>query len=168
MFKALLTIYIANIVDILLLGGINMKLKQLLNNINYELIQGSDETEIKNISWDSRNVGEDSLFICVKGKNVDRHDYALTAVEKGALALVIQHEVENIPEGITVIKVEDSQASMAVIASEFYNHPSRKFNLVGITGTNGKTSTSYFVSEILESLGKNVGVIGTIENKINL
>lgn len=143
-----------------------MKLKQLLNNINYELIQGSDESEIKNISWDSRNVGEDSLFICVKGKNVDRHDYALTAVEKGAIALVIQHEVENIPEGIAVIKVEDSQASMAVIASEFYNHPSRKFNLVGITGTNGKTSTSYFISEILESLGKNVGVIGTIENKI--
>lgn len=143
-----------------------MKIKELLNNIPYEIIQGSDENEIKNISWDSRQVEKQSLFICVKGKNVDRHDYALTAIEKGAVALVIQHGVENIPKDVTIIKVKDSQAAMAVIASQFYGHPSRKFNLIGITGTNGKTSVSYFISEILESLGKNVGIIGTIENKI--
>lgn len=143
-----------------------MKLSTLLKKLDYEVIQGSEELEIKNISWDSRDVKENSLFICVKGKNIDRHDFAYKAVQSGAIALVVQHEVENIPSSVTIIKVSNSQSAMAVIASEFFSHPSEKLKLIGITGTNGKTSTSYFISEILESLGKNTGIIGTIENKI--
>ncbi len=143
-----------------------MKIKDLLKNIDYNIIQGSDQEDIKNISWDSRNVGKDALFICVKGANVDRHDYALTAIEEGAIALIIEKEIGSIPKNIALIKVKDSKAVMATLASEFYEEPSKKFNLIGITGTNGKTSTSYFISEVLENLGRTVGLIGTIENKL--
>ncbi len=143
-----------------------MNIKELLRNVDYQILQGSDLEEVKNISWDSRNVGQDAVFICVKGKNVDRHDYALQAIEEGAIALIVEKEIKNIPRNIAVIKVKNSKAVMAVLASEFYGRPSTKFNLVGITGTNGKTSTSFFISEILETLGRKVGIIGTIENKL--
>ncbi|OPJ58133.1 UDP-N-acetylmuramoyl-L-alanyl-D-glutamate--2,6-diaminopimelate ligase [Clostridium oryzae] len=143
-----------------------MKLSKLLTNIDYKLIQGSTEIEVENICWDSRNIKKSSLFICVKGKNVDRHSFANDAIEKGAIALVIEHDIENIPKHVTVVKVNDSKSSMAVIANDFFDHPSEKFKLVGITGTNGKTSTSYFLTELLQSFDKNTGLIGTIENKI--
>ncbi|WP_426348175.1 UDP-N-acetylmuramoyl-L-alanyl-D-glutamate--2,6-diaminopimelate ligase [Alloiococcus sp. CFN-8] len=143
-----------------------MKIRDLLQNIDYEIIQGSDQEDIKNISWDSRNVGESALFICVRGANVDRHDYAHTAIEEGAIALIVEKEMSSIPKNIALIKVKDSKAVMATLASEFYEKPSKKFNLIGITGTNGKTSTSYFITEVLESLGRTVGIIGTIENRL--
>jgi UDP-N-acetylmuramoyl-L-alanyl-D-glutamate--2,6-diaminopimelate ligase len=143
-----------------------MILKELLKNIDYELVQGIDTIEVENLSWDSRRVKANSLFICVKNKNVDRHDYAISAVEKGATALVIEHDITNIPNHITIIKVGNSKAAMAIIASSYYKEPSRQFNLIGITGTNGKTSTSYFISKILESVKRRVGVIGTIGNCI--
>lgn len=143
-----------------------MKLKELLSNINYEIIQRPEKIEIKNISWDSRNTKSDSLFICTQGRNVDRHYYAKDAVRNGAIAIVIEHEIGHIPEDITIIKVENSRIAMASIANRFYGEPSKSFNLIGITGTNGKTSVSYFISKILESLGRKVGVIGTIGNSI--
>ncbi|MBL4937387.1 UDP-N-acetylmuramoyl-L-alanyl-D-glutamate--2,6-diaminopimelate ligase [Clostridium sp. YIM B02515] len=143
-----------------------MKLKELLINLNYELIQGSDNIEIKNIGWDSRRVKPNSLFICVKNKNIDRHDYAASAVLNGATALVIEHDIEKISENITIIKVPDSKKAMAKIASLYYGEPSKKFNLIGITGTNGKTSVTYFVSKILENAGRLTGIIGTIQNTV--
>lgn len=143
-----------------------MILKELLQNINYEVIQGFDTIEIENLSWDSRRVKSNSLFICVKNKNVDRHDFAASAVKSGAVALIVEHEVFSIPDHITIIKVGNSKAAMSVIASIFYNEPSQYFNLIGITGTNGKTSTSYFISKILESVNRRVGIIGTIANSI--
>lgn len=143
-----------------------MILKELLRNINYEVVQGDDAIEIENLCWDSRRVKPNSLFICVKNKNVDRHNFAADSVKNGAIALVIEHEVYNIPHYITIIKVDNSKAAMAIIASAFYKEPSRQFNLIGITGTNGKTSTSYFISKILESVNRRVGVIGTIANCI--
>lgn len=143
-----------------------MKLSELLNGLTYEVMQGSDSIEIENIGWDSRKVVQNSLFICVKNRNVDRHEYAAVAVQKGAVALVIEHDVEEIPEGITVIKVLDSKKAMARIASIYYGEPSKKFNLIGVTGTNGKTSVTYFVSKVLESAGRLTGIIGTIENTV--
>lgn len=143
-----------------------MILKNLLKDISYEIIQGTDTIEINNLCWDSRRVKPNSLFICVKNKNVDRHDFAIDALSKGALALIIEHQIPNIPEHITIIKVQNSKAAMAKIASAYYNNPSQKFNLIGITGTNGKTSTSYFISKILESVKRKVGIIGTIANCI--
>lgn len=143
-----------------------MTIRELLRNVDYQVLQGSDYEEVKAISWDTRSIVKGSVFICVKGKNVDRHDYALQAIEEGAMALIVEREIKNIPRNITVIKVENSKAVMAILASEFYHKPSTKFNLIGITGTNGKTSTSYFIANILEALGRKVGIIGTIENTL--
>lgn len=143
-----------------------MKLNEFLKDLNYEVVQGRDSIEIESIGWDSRRVKQNSLFICVKNKNVDRHDYAAIAVQKGAVALVIEHDVEEIPEGITIIKVMNSKKAMAKIASIYYEEPSKKFNLIGVTGTNGKTSVTYFVSKVLESAGRLTGIIGTIQNTV--
>lgn len=144
-----------------------MKLKDLLNDIPYEVMQGDENFEISSISWDSRKVTTGSLFICVKGRNVDRHEYALEAVKAGASALIIEHEVMDIPKHIPVIKVNDTRLTMAHIANIYYKNPSSKFKLIGITGTNGKTSISLFIYEMLRTLNKNTGLIGTIENLIN-
>jgi UDP-N-acetylmuramoyl-L-alanyl-D-glutamate--2,6-diaminopimelate ligase len=147
-------------------GGKNMKLNELLKGLSYEVMQGTEHMQIESISWDSRRIKQNSLFICVKNRNVDRHDYAAVAVQKGAVALVVEHEVEEVPAGITIIKVEDSKKAMARIASIYFEEPSKKFNLIGITGTNGKTSVTYFVSKVLEGAGRLTGIIGTIQNTV--
>lgn len=143
------------------------KLKELLHKITYKVIQGTDELFINNICWDSRKATPGSLFICVKCKNVNRHDFAVDAIKKGALAIIVEHEIDNIPSHISIIKVENSKLTMALIANKYFEEPSRNFNLIGVTGTNGKTSVCHFISKILEYLGRKVGVIGTIENSIN-
>lgn len=143
-----------------------MRLTKLIEGLNYELIQGSTEIEVDNVAWDSRKVTENSLFICVKNRNVDRHSYAIEAAQRGALALIIEHDVLDIPHWITLIKVEDSKKAMARIANIFWGEPSKKFNLVGVTGTNGKTSVTYFASKLLEASGRLTGVIGTIQNTV--
>ena len=143
-----------------------MKIKDLLIDIPYEVIQGTDEINIHNISWDSRRLNPNSLFICVKNKNVDRHIYAQAAIKSGATTLLIEHKTSNIPIGINVIKVENTKLAMAIIANRFYDEPSKKFNLIGITGTNGKTTVAFFITRILESIGRKVGIISTIENSI--
>lgn len=143
-----------------------MKLKELLSDLAYEVMQGNGNIEIESISWDSRKVLPNSLFICVRNKNVDRHDYAAVAVKRGAAALIIEHSIEEIPEAVTIIKVPDSKLAMAKIASLYYGEPSKNFNLIGVTGTNGKTSVTYFASKILESAGRLTGIIGTIENTV--
>lgn len=143
-----------------------MKLSELLKDLTYEVMQGTNNIEIESIGWDSRRVTQNSLFICVKNRNVDRHDYAAIAVQNGAVALVVEHDVEEIPHRITIIKVQDSKEAMARIASIYYGKPSKKFNLIGVTGTNGKTSVTYFVSKVLESAGRLTGIIGTIQNTL--
>lgn len=148
------------------IGGKYMKLNELLKGLTYEVMQGSDSIEIENIGWDSRTASKNSLFICVKNKNIDRHDYAAAAVQKGAVALVIEHDVEEIPKDITIVKVQDSKKAMSGIACIYYGEPSKEFNLIGVTGTNGKTSVTYFVSKVLESSGRLTGIIGTIQNTV--
>lgn len=144
-----------------------MRLNELLREITYEIIQGNDDVEIDDISWDSRSVSQNSLFICVKNKNADRHDYAAYAVQKGAVALIIEHNVCEVPINVTIVKVSDSRKAMACIANAYYGEPSRRFNLVGVTGTNGKTSITYFVTQVLEGVGRITGIIGTIQNSVN-
>lgn len=143
-----------------------MNLCKLLRGIDYEVLNGDINLDIGSITWDSRNVDKNSLFIAVKNRNVDRHDFAAEAVNKGAVAVIAEHEIENLPENITVIKVKHSKKAMAVIAKNFYNNPAEKLKLIGITGTNGKTSVSYFISEILEVSKIRCGIIGTIQNTV--
>lgn len=142
-----------------------MIVKNLLKDIKYCVLQGTDNTEIGSITWDSRKAREGSLFICVKGKNVDRHEFAADAVKAGANVLIIEHEVSDIPKKVSVIQVNNTKEVMARIASIYYGEPSEYMNLIGITGTNGKTSVSWFIARILEVSGRKTGIIGTIENR---
>ncbi|HBN82709.1 MAG TPA: UDP-N-acetylmuramoyl-L-alanyl-D-glutamate--2,6-diaminopimelate ligase [Clostridiales bacterium] len=144
-----------------------MIVSNLLKGLNYVVIQGTDDVNVDFISWDSRKVRRGSLFICVKGRNVDRHDFAIQAIEAGASVLVIEHEVGNIPANVNIIKVENTKKTMAHISSVYYGEPSKSINLIGITGTNGKTSVSWFIAKILGESGRKAGIIGTIENRVD-
>ncbi|HWQ71265.1 MAG TPA: Mur ligase domain-containing protein, partial [Desulfitobacteriaceae bacterium] len=139
-----------------------MILRELMNDIAYTIIQGDDNLEIKSIAWDSRNVEKQSLFICVKGKTVDRHDYALIAIQAGAVALVVEHDIENIPPEVTIVKVQDTKPAMACIARSFYDNPTAKSNLIGVIGSSGKSSTAWILAELLNSCGRKTGIIDNI------
>jgi len=138
-----------------------MKLNQVIQNLDILNLKGNLDIEITNVQYDSRKVTEGTLFICIKGFNSNGHKYIQSAIEKGAKAFLVQENI-NI-DGYTFIKVEDTRKAMATVADNFYNHPSKKFGVVGVTGTNGKTSITTFLSEILNLNEKKVGLIGTIK-----
>ncbi len=142
-----------------------MKLIGLIKNIPYTLIQGNVEVNIKNITNDSRKVEKDSLFVCIDGFESDGHDYVSQAIEKGAAALIVTKDVM-VNSEITVIRVENARKALALASGKFYDYPSKKFALIGITGTNGKTSTVFLLDAILRKANKKTGIIGTIENRI--
>lgn len=139
-----------------------MKLKKLLEQISYRVLQGSTEVEVKNVINDSRKAEEGSLFFCIKGAVSDGHRFVPDVVAKGAKVLVVQDPVEA-SEDVTVIQVEDSRYAMALISAAWFDYPADEMKIIGITGTKGKTTTTYMVKSILESAGYKVGLIGTIE-----
>ena len=139
-----------------------MRLTELLKNLEYKCEQGSLDTDVRSVVFDSRKAEKDSLFICIKGAVSDGHKYAQEVVEKGASVLVVQDDV-TVPEQVTVIKVPDSRYAMACISAAWFGHPAEKMKVIGITGTKGKTTTTYIVKSILENAGHKVGLIGTIE-----
>ena len=139
-----------------------MKLTQILSGFE-ELVSSVPEIEIKDICYDSRKVTEGSLFVCVTGFVTDGHQYAQAAAKAGAAVLVCEHPVEaEVPQVI----VKDSRKALAYLSDQYYGHPSGKMKLIGITGTNGKTTTTYLVKQILENAGYCVGLIGTNQNMI--
>lgn len=142
-----------------------MKLSALLKNLKYEVLQGTPEVEIAEIVYDSRKVTPGSLFLCVRGANVDGHTFAADVAKKGATALIVEEAVE-VPADVTVIKVPDSRYAMALTAAAWYGYPATKLKTIGVTGTKGKTTTTYLVKSILENAGYKVGLIGTIETII--
>lgn len=142
-----------------------MKLSDLVNELEYKLIKGNIQLEIKNITNDSRLAEEGSLFICIDGFETDGHKYAKDAISKGAKAIIIEKEIDII-EDVTVIKIDNTRKALAIISSRYYDYPSEKFNLIGITGTNGKTSTTFLIKNILNKNRIMTGVIGTIENTV--
>ena len=139
-----------------------MKLTKLLERLEYECISGSLDVEVKDVINDSRKVSEGALFICIRGAVVDGHAYVPEVVKKGARVLVVEETV-TVPEDVTVIKVKDSRYAMALISAAWFDYPAEKLKVIGITGTKGKTTTTYMVKSILESAGHKVGLIGTIE-----
>ncbi|MBE5821628.1 MAG: UDP-N-acetylmuramoyl-L-alanyl-D-glutamate--2,6-diaminopimelate ligase [Clostridiales bacterium] len=142
-----------------------MKLSKLLEGI--EVLNEYEDIEIANIESDSRKVKENTLFICIKGENNDGHDYINQAIESGAIAILVNEEYEGeIDNNIVVIKVKENEKAMAQVACNYFDHPSKKFKLIGVTGTKGKTTTTYMIKNILETAGKKVGLIGTITNMI--
>ena len=142
------------------------KLQYLLEKLDYKCLQGSLDVEISQVIYDSRKVCEDCLFICIKGANFDGHDYAVQ-VAKNAKVLIVSREMPEL-EGmdVTVIQVEDTRYAMAFISAAYFGHPAEKLKIIGITGTKGKTTTTYLVKSILENAGYKVGLVGTIETII--
>lgn len=143
------------------------KLSYLLEKLSFECVQGNIEKDITAVCYDSRKVTVGSLFICIEGANFDGHSVAFEMVEKGAACLVVSKDVK-IPadSDVTVIRVEDTRYAMAFISAAFFNHPAEKMKVIGITGTKGKTTTTYMVRSILENAGMKVGLVGTIETII--
>lgn len=142
-----------------------MILKKLFENYEIELLSGSMDTEIKALTIDSRNVSEKSLFVCISGFNIDGHKFIKQAVEKGACAVLCSKDTE-VSKDAAVIKVKDTRDALAFICRNFFERPSEKFRLIGVTGTNGKTSTTYFIETVLNCAGRKPAVIGTVETRI--
>ena len=142
-----------------------MRLAQLIEKIEYECIQGTIDTEVKNVIFDSRKVEAGSLFICIKGANFDSHSVAREICEKGACVLVTESDVDA-PGHVTIIRVKDTRCAMAFISAAYFGYPADEMKLIGITGTKGKTTTTYLIKSILENAGYKVGLIGTIETII--
>lgn len=142
-----------------------MKLADLLKKLKYTCVKGTADVDITTVAYDSRRVERGSLFICIKGAAADGHRFAEAAVNKGASALVVEDDVA-VPENVTVIRVEDSRYALACISAEYFGNPADKLKVIGITGTKGKTTTTYLVKSILDSAGHKCGLVGTIETII--
>lgn len=143
-----------------------MKLTDLLSRLDYECIQGSLDKEVRGVVFDSRKVVRDSLFVCIRGAVSDGHTFAGSAAADGASVLVTEEVVE-VSKDITVIKVADSRYALALISCAWFGYPADKLKTIGVTGTKGKTTTTYMVRSILENAGYKVGLIGTIETIID-
>jgi len=143
-----------------------VELKDLLNNISIKEVSGSTALPIDNIQFDSRKVSKGSLFIAVRGTQADGHHYINKAIELGASAIILE-EIEEYPQNVTVVKVENSQFALGMAAANFFGNPSSKLKLAGITGTNGKTTTATLAYNLFIELGYNCGLLSTVVNLID-
>lgn len=140
-----------------------MQLISLLERMEYSHKQGSLEKDITGVIYDSRKVIPNSIFVCIKGANTDGHHYIKSVIEKEVTALIVEEPVENVPETVTVIQVKNSRLALACLSAAWFGYPAEKLKTIGITGTKGKTTTTYMIKSILESFGWKTGLIGTIE-----
>lgn len=143
-----------------------MRLKELLDGIEfYQTSESIKDINIVNVEMDSRKVEPGSLFVCIEGYTVDGHNFLQQAIDKGAAAAVISRDV-NVSGDIPLIRVRDTGRALAMLSAAYYDYPTTKFPLIGVTGTNGKTTTTYLLDTIFEKQGKKSGVIGSIQVKI--
>lgn len=142
-----------------------MILKDLIKGLNILSMNGPDTIEISGIAYDSRKVKKGYLFVCIDGTTADGHDFIPQAMENGAAAVMVQKEVR-LPETVGVVRTPDTRYALARLSDAFYGHPSGRFKLVGITGTKGKTTTTFMVKSVLESAGKKAGLVGTLGSRI--
>lgn len=142
-----------------------MLLGDLIKGLKTKNIAGKLDMEIDGVAYDSRKTRQGVLFVCIEGTVVDGHQYINDAIENGTKAFLVQKPVQ-VPEGITVIEIEDTRYGLAHVSDVFFGHPSQKLNLIGITGTKGKTTTTYMVKSILEAANHKIGLIGTVANLI--
>ncbi len=145
-----------------------MILKELIKNLKYIKLIGTKNVEISHLTIDSRKVKKGSMYGAIKGFNVDGHKFIKNCIKNGA-SLIVCEDLEDfcIDDNVAILQVENTRKALAIIAKNFYNNPTRNINLIGVTGTNGKTSTTYFLEQILLEYKKTVGIIGTIEIREN-
>ena len=147
-----------------------MELKKLLTGIENFKSKGDMEIDIKKVESNSKKVGPETLFVAVKGYDFDGHQYVNEAIEKGATAVMLDMSADlkniKIPSGVTVIITDDTRKALARVSCNYYGNPSKYFKLIGVTGTKGKTTTTYMIKAILEKAGYKVGLIGTIPSYI--
>ncbi len=142
------------------------KLNRLLTELEHEIVQGSTDTDITALVYDNRKVEDGCIFVCIEGMNFDGHTVAAKAAEDGAVAIVVSKDVEGVPESVTVIKTKDTRYALAMLSAAWFDHPAKKLITIGVTGTKGKTTTTYLIRSILERTGKKTGLVGTIETII--
>jgi UDP-N-acetylmuramoyl-L-alanyl-D-glutamate--2,6-diaminopimelate ligase len=143
-----------------------MQLIELLKRIPVLEIHGDDAREVSELVFDSRKVTENSLYIAMRGTVVDGHSFIASSVEKGAKTIVCEEFPENVDENVTYVKVKDSSKALGQLASNFYGNPSEKLKLIGVTGTNGKTSVSTLLFDVFKNLGYDSALLSTVEIRI--
>lgn len=141
------------------------KIRLLVENLEYELVQGSVDGEITELVYDTRKVTKDCMFVCIAGTAFDSHEKAGEIAAAGAKVLIVSKEVE-VPEDVTVLRVEDTRYALSILSAAYFDHPAKTLKVIGITGTKGKTTTTFMIKSILENAGYKVGLIGTIETII--
>ena len=148
-----------------------MKLKSMLVGLEGLKVKGDLEIEITGIEKNSKEIKPGYLFVAIKGFSTDGHQYVENAIENGAVAVMVEEGCDlkslKIPENVTIVMAKNTREGLAITSSNFYGNPSKKFKLIGVTGTKGKTTTTFMIKEILEKAGKKVGLIGTIATYIN-
>ncbi|QEK11948.1 UDP-N-acetylmuramoyl-L-alanyl-D-glutamate--2,6-diaminopimelate ligase [Crassaminicella thermophila] len=142
-----------------------MKINELLNNVSIIETIGDMDIDIEGIAYDSRKVKNNYVFVCIIGIKTDGHNYIDQAVKNGAKVLILEKNIAPI-EGVTIIKVENSRKALAIISSNFFKNPTKSMNIIGVTGTNGKTTTTHLIKNVLEKNDVNCGLIGTISYQI--
>lgn len=137
----------------------------LLENLDHQMIKGPEEGEVTALVYDSRKVTEGCMFVCIKGAVYDSHEHVEEIVAKGARVIVAEREVE-VPEDTALVLVPDTRYALALLSAAYFDHPADQMKIIGITGTKGKTTTTFMIKGILEHAGYKVGLIGTIETII--
>lgn len=141
-------------------------LRDILYKVSLVATAGDMEIKVNKVEFDSRQVASGDLFVAVRGTRSDGHNFISSAVEQGAKAIVCEKFPDQLPSGVTFIKVVDSAIALGMISSNYYNNPSKSLKLVAVTGTNGKTTTVTILHQLYTRLGYNAGLISTVENKI--
>ena len=148
-----------------------MELKKILVGIDGLKAKGSLDIDIKNIESNSKNIKDGDMFIAIKGFSTDGHTYINDAIKAGAKAIMVEEGCDlktiKLPADVTLIMAKDTRVALALCSCNFFENPSKKFKLIGVTGTKGKTTTTFMIKEILEKAGYKVGLIGTIATYIN-
>ena len=150
-----------------------MKLSTLLNDISYQVKNGSDAVEISGVAYDSRKVEPGCLFVCICGTVSDGHQYIADAAAKGAAAILVEREAcegstkemaeQAAADGVTIVEAENNRYSLAMLSAAWFGYPAKELTTIGITGTKGKTTSTYMIRSILENAGHKTGLIGTLD-----
>ena len=143
-----------------------MKIQTALKDLSYQIIWGKADQEVKEVIYDSRKAEPETVFVCMVGARIDSHDFMQEVAEKGCRLFVVEKEIpeeqlQKLPEGTSVVRVDSAREALAHLSAARFGFPAEKMTCIGVTGTKGKTTTTYMIKAILEAAGKKVGLIGT-------